>query len=36
LSRIVRIGQSNGKQLLKKLYAFGYPEAVLRQALEDE
>ncbi|WP_256061986.1 DUF4093 domain-containing protein, partial [Staphylococcus aureus] len=31
-----RIGHSNGKQLLKKLNAFGYTEADVRQALEAE
>lgn len=36
LSRKLRIGHSNGKQLLKKLNAFGYTEADVRQALEDE
>lgn len=36
LSRKLRIGYSNGKQLLKKLNAFGYTEADVRQALEDE
>ncbi|WP_430368903.1 DUF4093 domain-containing protein, partial [Staphylococcus aureus] len=35
-SRKLRIGHSNGKQLLKKLNAFGYTETDVRQALKDE
>lgn len=36
LSRKLRIGHSNGKQLLKKLNAFGYTEADVRQAKMNE
>lgn len=33
IGRKLHIGHSNGKQLLKKLNAFGYTEADVRQAL---
>ncbi|MBI5975564.1 ribonuclease M5 [Staphylococcus canis] len=36
LGRQLHIGHSNGKQLLKKLNAFGYTEADVRQALRKE
>lgn len=35
VSSKLRIGHSNGKQLLKKLNAFGYTEDDVRQALKD-
>ncbi|EGQ3580053.1 ribonuclease M5 [Staphylococcus pseudintermedius] len=36
LGKRLHIGHSNGKQLLKKLNAFGYTEADVRRALEEE
>ena len=35
LGRKLHIGHSNGKQLLNKLNAFGYTEADVRNALND-
>ncbi|MEJ7528037.1 DUF4093 domain-containing protein, partial [Staphylococcus lugdunensis] len=36
LGRKLHIGHSNGKQLLKKLNAFGYNEDDVRQALNED
>ena len=36
LGRKLHIGHSNGKQLLKKLNAFGYTESDVREALSME
>ncbi|ARJ51036.1 ribonuclease M5 [Staphylococcus lutrae] len=36
LGKRLHIGHSNGKQLIKKLNAFGYTEADVRRALEEE